>query len=428
MSHRYREERPRGRIAAPRRRRRVVEACDMEGPDRSRSRLMDEEKSGRPRGRRGRRGLDEEYTDLNLDEILEIEEDEVMEEDMPMEDDMPLEEDGCPPGCAPVEAEDKDEEKEEAEEDESEDEEEEEGEDDEEEKDDEKEASVKKANKGKKTAAKPPVVTAKWAPIYTEADMSRIGKDAEVTLVPFLDQEDPIYVVMANARPVGEIRRSDLGLDDDQLDMFVHETFPKGIIAASEQLGADKVLGDLDVRYYAAQVTQAQADNAAKQAVQADMEEAFQTRSAELKDRFVNNVLLAVEASSKNIFLNNPLRDAIQKNFRQAGIPDTVTTELFETSMQEAGAAYFQAMIKQADEWLGFEKEALVQVEQMVREAGYRHPDQQASFEPVVAATPPVQTMAPRAPQRAAAASTDAWEDKVKNVLRKSWTLDRGRK
>jgi len=427
MSYRYREETPRRRVAArrPVRRRLEREACDGEGPaDRPR---MQREDAGRgrrsmPRDRdsmRGRRGLDEEYTDLNLDEILEVE-DEVLEEDaLPMEDEMPLEEGECPPGCAPVEDEekedeedadkdDKDDAKDEAKEDESEEEEDEETEDDEK---DEKKASV---------------VTAKWAPIYTEADMSRIGKDAEVTLVPFLDQADPIYVVMANARPVGEIRRSDLGLDEDQLDMFVHETFPKGIIAASEQLGADKVLGDIDVRYYATQVTQAQADNAAKQAVHADMEEAFQTRSAELKNQFVNNVLLAVEASSKNIFLNNPLRDAIQKNFRQAGIPEAVVTELFETSMQEAGAGYFQAMIKQADEWLGFEKEALAQVEQMVKEAGYRQPSAQVVIEHQASA-PPVQTMAPRAPQRAAAATGDEWTNSVKNVLRGTHFTNRNR-
>ena len=400
---------------------------------------------GGPRDRdsmRGRRGLgDEEFVDLNLDEILEIEEDEVLEEGPPISDEAPLgdKEEECPPGCAPVDEED-DKDKKDDEPDKKDDEDDDkkdkpdkkkdDDKDDKKEDDDDKEKEASTEAEPTEATTEPvevePVITAKWAPIYTEADITRIGKDAEVTLVPFLDQEDPIYVVMANARPVGEIRRSDLGLDEDQHGMFIDESFPKGVIEASEQMGADKVLAELDVRYYATQVTQAQADNAAKQTVQADLEEAFQGRSADLKERFVNNVLLAVEASSKNIFLTNPLRDAIRKNFRQAGLDDALITDLFEDAMQESGAAYFQAMITQADEWLSFAPESLTQVEQMVKDAGYRTPVD--AVEPVVAAavTPPVLTQAPRVPQREAAAVEGTEWDQVRNVLRGTHFTNQG--
>jgi len=418
---------------------------------------------------------DEPLMDLDLDAILEVDEDEISEEG------------GCPAGCVPEEDDDKksdDDDKSDKDDDEKsdddksdkddkkddddkggksdksdDDDDKSDKKDDDDKKEDKKEAAV--AEKDATTVepteattdepaveattkpatekpAEPGIDQAKWAPLFSKADVEKLDRSAELLLAPFLNQPDPSYVVMANGRPVGEIRMSDLDKVDpeDRYAMFTAEAFPKGIMKAAEQLGAANILDDLNLRYYASLVTQKQADSAAKTSVQADLEEAFQTRAAALKQDFINNVLLAVEASNKNVFLDNALRDAIRVNFRGAGLPDAVVVDLFEDAMQKSGAAYFTAMVEKADEWLGFEKEALAQIEATIRSAGYQHPaDRGLAIEADVAG-PPVQhslprTMAPAPQQREAAQQQDEWEASeaaVADVMRNAGTIMRGRR
>lgn len=395
---------------------------------------------------RSRDSAEDELMDLDLDAILEVPEDEI-EEELPLEE----EEKECPPGCVSEEKvdealEEDEEEDKDKDEDKDEDDKDKGDKEDEKEDEDKKEAAVEPEVEPEKIEELTEAATeepesvpesAKWAPLFSEADVQRLDTSAEVVLVPFLQQEDPSYVVLANSRPIGEIRMSDL-TDVDEEDrhaLFTAESFPKGIVQAAEHLGAANVLSDLGLRYYANLVTRRQADAAAKTAVQADLEEAFQTRAADLKQRFINNVLLAVEASNKNLFLDNPLRDAIRENFRGAGVPDAVVVDLFEDAMQKAGSNYFLAMVQKADEWLGFEKEALTQIESTIKDAGYSHPaDRGVQIEADVyegavrsAPTVPIRTMAP-APQREAEVNEwDASESAIKNVLRNAGTIRRGR-
>lgn len=385
---------------------------------------------------------DENMMDLELDDldsILEVPEDEIEE----------VEEPECPAGCVSEDKVDEALEEGEGEEEGEED----EGEEGEEEDEKEKEASVEagapedvvEAAVSEETEeateveagttefepaeAVTRVETAKWAPLFTEADVKKLGNAAEVVLVPFFDQEDPSYVVLANARPVGEVRMSDLvDVDaEDRYALFTSEAFPQGIVQAAEQLGAANVLSDLGLRYFANLVTQKEANAAAKSQVQADLEEVFQTKAASLKQDFLNNVMLAVEASNKNLFVENPLRDEVRNSFRNAGVPDAVVVDLFEDAMQKAGAKYFIAMIEQADEWLGFEKEALAQIESTIKNSSHRDVVATADvYTPPQQRTVPVRTMAP-APQREA--KVDEWsgvEDAAKNLLRKASAANRG--
>jgi len=374
---------------------------------RAERRALRSRRSERPRARMSAEE-DEMLMDLNLDDILEVPEDEI-------EDAAEEAEGECPVGCIPEEKVDEAlEEVEEAVEGEDE----EEGE--EEEEKEEKEAAVEAA----------PVETAKWAPMFSEADINRLDKTADVTLIPFLDQDDPTYVVLANTRPVGEIRMSDLTDVDDQdrYALFTAESFPKGIQQAVEQLGAGNVLNDLGMRYFAEMVTQRQADSAAKNQVQADMEEAFQSRLAELKQNFINNVLLAVEASNKDVLVRNPLREAVRSSFRAAGVPDAVTVDLFEDALEQAGADYFIAMVNKADEWLGFEKEAMAQIEQTIKTADHRRPQAEAEvYHAPVAPSVPARTMPPQQPQRQANTEWDRSEDRLRAVLRNAGTYNKGR-
>lgn len=380
----------------------------------------------RPIGRRPRRAYDmagmprrleadeEEFMDLDLDEILDVDEDEIEE----------VAEEECPPGCVP--AEEVEEEVEEAEEAVEEAEEEEEGE--------EKEAAAEEPEEKEATPAEAPAETSTWAPLYNKNEMDRLTAEADVTLWLHEDEQDPHYIVLANGRPLAEIRRSDLDLDEDNQGLFTAEVFPKGLIENIDKYGLANILNELPVRYYADQVTRNAADAQAKADVAADMEAAYQERVAELKRKFVDNVQLAIEASTKNVFLKNPLRDAVRQAFGGLGVPDSVVVDLFENAMQRSAAEYFKTVIDQADEWLGFEKDALAQVKKTIHQAEYSHPaDRGLPIAPMpepettTAEAVPVRSVSQQPPQRQAAPDQDNDLARVKNLMRRSSSVLRGK-
>lgn len=357
---------------------------------------------------------EDEFLDIDLDEILEVDEDEIEEE---------FEDEGvCPPGCAPVE-EDVDVDIDVEKEDEDEGEEKDEDDEDEDEDKDEKEASVAA---GKSSA--------KWSPLFTEADVKNLESANDFAMYLYAETEDPHYVVIADGKPVGQIHMSDVVRDEDGAELFLSDDYAKGITQIVEQMGMHETLDDMNIRYYAAQVTDQAASNSAKHQVQADLEQAYQSRQAEMKQKFVNNLLLAVEASLKNVFVKNQLRDAMRQNFRGAGVPDAVIVDLFEDAMHTAGADYLNGLIGKAEEWLGFESEALAQVEASIKEADYSHPvDRGLRLEdpeiPQYQATAsvPLRPTSNRSAQSAPADDYSQDENVVRNLLRSAGTLKRGR-
>lgn len=389
---------------------------------------------------RGRRSEDEFDLDAVLgdeDLVMEVGEDEVEEV---MEEETEGE---CPPGCVPAEEaglvcheEDGETVCEESEE---EGEEKEEEEDKEEEEGEEKEASVKgeaakPEQKEEVTAAN---IHAKWAPILTEADIKKIARDSvDFMLVPFdEDTQDPKYVALVNGSPLGEIRFGDQEIPAEDRPMFTDETYPKGVAGNVDHFGVAETLSTIKMRYYAAQVTEREASDAAKTQAQADLEEAYQARIAETKQRFFNNILLGVQASRKNVWLRNPFRDALRHKLAAVGVPDSVAVDIYEQAMQEAGPQYFQALLEKADEWLGTEPEAMREIAAAIEEADYTAPGDRGLYidpmlppqQPKEAA--PYRTMAPQQ-QRAAAPrqDDDAFDPaKIRNALRGAETPHRFR-
>lgn len=328
----------------------------MRDRDSGRSRMSQEEDEELP-------ASEDEFLDIDLDEILEVDEDEIEEE---FEDG-----DACPPGCAPVEETEEDldvdidVEKDEDEKSE---------EDDKDDKDEDDKDEDDKEEKEAKTKQPTPKPSAKWSPLFTEADVKNLESANDFAMYLYAETEDPHYVVIADGKPVGQIHMSDVVRDEDGAELFLSDDYAKGITQIVEQMGMHETLDDMNIRYYAAQVTDQAASNSAKHQVQADLEQAYQSRQAEMKQKFVNNLLLAVEASLKNVFVKNQLRDAVRQNFRGAGVPDAVIVDLFEDALHTAGADYLNGLIGKAEEWLGFESEALAQVEASIKEADYSHP------------------------------------------------------
>lgn len=391
----------------------------------------------RPVGRRAemprmRRGEEDEYADMDLDSILGVDDefggefgDELMDDDEIVEvDEEEFEEFECPPGCVPA----KDVEDEEAEGEEGD----EEGEEkDEEDKEDEDEKEEEKAEE-KEAAVATSKVKGKWTMLHSEDEINGIDRNAEVAML-YHASDDPHYVVVVDGKPMGEIRRSDLITDDATKDLFSTEEFPQHVTAAIQQLGFANVAPDLNIRYYAAKVTDKAAQGKAEALMTTAATQTIQTKLAELKNSLIHNVKLAMEASIKNVVLDNPLRDAVRAKFKTAGVPDAVIVDLFEDAMQDSGAKYFEAMLDQADEWLGYEKDSMAQVEKMIKKAGYVAPQARGlevdPFVPQRNTMPALRTMAP-APQRQAAAPTDDMDSSAQAIRRgllKSGSITRGR-
>ena len=361
---------------------------------------------GQPRTRRAQDGEeemmleDEEFSDIDLDEILDMDEDafEPVDEDEVTE---------CPPGCVPaVEVED------EVEEEENEGGEEDEG-GEEEEEDETKEASVKGV----------------FAALYSDKEIQTIDKNAEMAMYFHKDPQDPHYIVIANGKPIGEIHQADLNLDENNKALFSAEDFPKHVMASISELGLANCVDSLNMRYYGAKVTNAAAQGRADAIVTAKMASEIQTKLASLKSQLLDNVRLAMDASLKNVFLDNPLRDALRTRIAQLGAPDAVAVELIEDAMQAAGGKYFEAMLNQADEWLGFEKEALAQVEKTIRSARYASPAERGleidhAIPQAHNKVPMIQT----APRQAAVqpSEPDVGERALKSSLFRSSTIVRG--
>jgi hypothetical protein len=360
-----------------------------------------------------------------------------------------LDEEACPEGehqeCICVaddkgdkeedEGEDKDEKDDDKEEDEGEDKEEDEGEDKEEDEGEDKDEKGDKKDKKEKDAAvgtfarfrqirdqrnaakaktaEPEAKTAEpkatWAPLVTEAMLSAEQNPVVEMQLRGASTDDPYYVMWIGDKPVGELHEADLDLDESGRDVFRSAHYVRGVQEAIAQLGAVNTLRDFGLRYYAANTQETDAVKRAKAEIVHNADLAFRQRCAAMNNDLFNTMQLAFTASMKNFILHNDLKDAVVENFRSAGMQEAVAIDLIEDAFQRGGPQYFKAVLDKATEWLGYEPEALKQIEAEVTKMDYRHPrdhfgGQVANDEIQQVRVPQAQTKAPRAAQVASEA------------------------
>jgi len=375
------------------------------------------------RARRIRRALEDLDMDINLDEILDEDVEELSEDEFE-----PVE---CPVGCVPEEEkeEEREEEKKEEEAEEAE-----EKEESEEEEKEEVEASVSDVSEeqGETSDTTEDVVTA------TNAEEDVTTTDRVATIVPKTALSDvdpntinlvlhntdkPHYVIMASGHPVGEIHLEDMDIPEDMQDLFASDQFTNGLLDSIQHFGVSAALHDMPVRYYEDAVSVPQAEDRGRKAALQDLEEAYQRKVAAIKDEMFNKVHLAFEASLKNVLLSNPLRDAFRQAATAYGMTDSAAVEVFEQAMQTAGADYFASLFQKADEWLGFQPEAMQQIEATIREAEYSHPVDRGlevaeeEVQPERVASIPRTMMPKQAPQAEKTAAVNG-EEILRNYLR----------
>ena len=263
----------------------------------------------------------------------------------------------CPPGCVP-EAE--------AEEDEEEDEEEEEGE----EEDEEEEGGEEEEEEEEEDADK------KEAMVFVLAEDQFDHVDSRDLDFPIFDPEgeNPHYLVLHQGEPVAKIALQDQPLPEDHRGPFLAEKYTHTLRNSIDRVGLADTLSAVHAKIYAAQGYKSKIANEMKTAAKADMDQAFKVNMANLQDNLLNTITLAIDASVKNVLLENPLKESLVLGMRKAGVSERGAVEIIEHSFRDKGPEYFQSLMHKAEEWMGMNDESQRQIAAMVSTSNYVHP------------------------------------------------------
>jgi hypothetical protein len=214
-----------------------------------------------------------------------------------------------------------------------------------------------------------------WAPLLSETDMVAKEKNAAIDMtLRAADTDNPFYVMFIDGHPFGELHLADVNTTEDLRDVFVDAAFTRGVRETVAACGPADAFKTLKVRYYAAETKEVEAVQRAKVEIAQHADEAFRRRAAALKGDLLTTLHLAMEASRKNFILENPLKDSLVENMRKAGLQERIAIDVIEDAFVKSGAQYLKAMVEKAEEWLGYEPEALKQIENTVTKMAYVHP------------------------------------------------------
>jgi hypothetical protein len=282
-----------------------------------------------------------------------------------------------------------------------------------------------------------------WAPLANKNEIVSL-EDPDITMQLFnAETVDPHYVLFANGHPFGELRLSDIGAaSSSQMDIFVSADYIPGVLKGISQIGLDEMLDTLNFRWYAAETHLPAAVDQIRQEVMADNEEAYKTRTTQIKGDLLSKMETAVSASLKNFMLHNPLKDRLVENFKKAGFDNEgLLIDAIEDAFRVSGAKYLADIVETADRWMGFDKEAFAQVKSEIDQMSYVHPLARAAFyeddeyqeeEVTTASFPksvPVRSIGPTPTSEPVPMDKfDELAESVKPILANSATIHRGRK
>lgn len=241
------------------------------------------------------------------------------------------------------------------------------------------------------------------------------------------DSENPHYIVTVDGDPVAKVALADqpANLVRDHSDLFTDDGYPQYVLEGVANFGLGETLKNVHARYYTAAATSGEVAEQMRTAAVSDMQEDHRQRLAETKDRLINAANIVLQGSLKNYILANPLKDALVRNMRAAGVDEAAAVDAVEHAWTEAAPVFFEATLRKAEEWLGAPPEVLEHHIKEISAMDYRHPGVAPSQEIEVAASAPrapmpqvpanvpvrTSTQTPYQPQqRQAAAPTGQWD------------------
>ena len=239
------------------------------------------------------------------------------------------------------------------------------------------------SNPATKTAAPTEKAPATAPSVLTAAvlDPQSVTKTAEIDLIGYGQAQDPFWVVLANGRPVAEIRLSDQEDPSGIAKLFVGEQYAAGVREAAKQFPFSEVLEGVRACPYQASV----ATDDAYRTIEAKLTEkhdvALREAKANVRDDMSNMLNLVVLAQNKNFLRENPLKDELFRRMASAGIEDSRAIALIEGAFQARAPEHFEICFKQAMKWMDLTPQALGELEEQIKDLGYRQPVAAASDE-----------------------------------------------
>lgn len=232
---------------------------------------------------------------------------------------------------------------------------------------DEKEEEAKAKNK-EATVSATDILTA------AVLDPASVPKTAQIDLIGYPDHEDPFWAVLAGGRPVAEIRLSDQEEPQKVAKLFVTEQYAEGVREAAKQFSFEEVLAGVRARAYQASVSGQDAYKSIEAQLRSETETSLREAKSNLRDSMSNMLNLVILAQAKNFLRENPLKDELFRRMTESGLDERRAVALIEAAYQARAPEHFDVCFKQASRWMDLQPEALHELEEQIKDLGYRQP------------------------------------------------------
>lgn len=233
-------------------------------------------------------------------------------------------------------------------------------------------------------------------------DPAFIPANAHIRCVgPFMKEKDAHWIVLADGEPLAKIALSDQtydGTDNPSFrKSFVSEAFGQSFASAATKKPIQQLLASCHGRPYAAAVraTKAYAEIAVK--AEAAAKATVQKSAAKFRDDFLSMLGLVAEAQRTNFMPENPLKEALFRSAKRAGVNDP--TALIEAAFNEASTQHFEVMANKAVRWMDFSADALADIKETL--AGSATTARPRLYEASVETAPAIPQQRPVASSRA---------------------------
>tara|TARA_R100000656_G_scaffold104176_1_gene76092 strand:- start:121264 stop:122046 length:783 start_codon:yes stop_codon:yes gene_type:complete len=204
---------------------------------------------------------------------------------------------------------------------------------------------------------------------------SSIEKNAHLDMLLLgAESQDPHWIVLADGRPVGEIRLRDQEEPEKVASLFVTEQYADSVREAARRFSFQEVLAGVRGRPYVAAVAGADAYRQVEASVKAEAKAELRKAKADLRDNMLNLLNLVVHAQSKNFIQANPLKEEMFTRMTDAGVDNSRAVSIIEAAYQAKAADHFEACFKQASKWMDLQPEALAELEEQIRGFSHRTP------------------------------------------------------
>lgn len=235
------------------------------------------------------------------------------------------------------------------------------------------------------TAVKPVVAEFVTTPVV---DPSTLKKTSQFDLSLYHSgTKNPHWLVVADGEPVAKIEYQDLPQEGFSQSMFEAESFGETLIRAFTQEDPAKILASTKARMYIAKLDKNDVVSKLKADVTANADEAIRLARADLRNNMLNVISLVVKAQTKNYLPANTLKADFYEVMKEMGVPARTASMIIEKAWEAGAPAYFEATLKQAEEWMDVTPDTYKHIEKTVNDIATRTVEVDAEDFPVGAVT-----------------------------------------